>query len=85
VARVTDLRRQLQSTTRGSQSCSAYFEKMVNIADQLSASGSPVSYSDLVTTLLSGLGPEFNSFVVAVTTRSDSLSSSDLLGYILAH
>jgi Reverse transcriptase (RNA-dependent DNA polymerase)/GAG-pre-integrase domain/gag-polypeptide of LTR copia-type len=58
---------------------------MVNIADQLSASGSSVSDSDLVTALLSGLGPEFNSFVVAVTTRSDSLSSSDLLGYILAH
>jgi gag-polypeptide of LTR copia-type len=84
-ARVTDLRRQLQSTTRGGQSCSEYFEKMMSIADQLSASGSPVSDSDLVSALLSGLGPEFNSFVVAITTRSDPISTSDLFGYALAH
>jgi gag-polypeptide of LTR copia-type len=58
---------------------------MMSIADQLSASGSPVSDSDLVSALLSGLGPDFNSFVVTITTRSDPVSTSDLFGYALAH
>jgi gag-polypeptide of LTR copia-type len=84
-ARITDLRRQLQSTTCGSQSCSAYFEKMMSIADQLSVSGSPIADSDLISILLSGLGPEFNSFVVANTTRSEPISTSDLFGFALAH
>jgi gag-polypeptide of LTR copia-type len=84
-ARVTDLHRQFQSTTRGGQSCNANFEKMMNIADQLSTSGSPIADSDLISALLSDLGPEFNSFVFAITTRSDSISTSDLFGYVLAH
>jgi hypothetical protein len=42
-----ELRRQLQTTVRGAQSCNEYFEKMRSIADQLSAVGSPVSDTDL--------------------------------------
>jgi gag-polypeptide of LTR copia-type len=84
-ARVTNLRRQLQSTTHGGQSCRAYFEKMTSIDDQLSACGSPIANSDLVSALLSDFGPEFNSFVVAITTRSDPISTSDLFGFALAH
>ena len=84
-ARVMELRRKLQTTTRGGQSCNEFFETMRSIADQLTAVGEPVSDSDLVRYILSGLGPDFNSFIVAVTTRSDPISLSDLHGFLLTH
>lgn len=62
-ARVMDLRRALQTTTRGSQSCGSFFERMRSIADQLASAGEPVPDSELVRSILSGLGLEYNSFV----------------------
>ena len=55
------------------------------IADQLTASGEPVTDSDLVRYILNGLGSDFNSFIVAITTRSEPLSLSDLHGFLLTH
>lgn len=84
-ARVMELRRLLQSTTRGGQKCGEYFERMRHIADQLACAGEPVSESDLVRTILSGLGPAYNSFVVSLTTRSDPVKLSDLHAFLLSH
>lgn len=39
-ARIMELRRSLQSATRGNLRCGEYFEKMKRIADQLAAAGS---------------------------------------------
>lgn len=84
-ARVMELRRLLQTTVRGSLSCNDYFERMRGIANQLTAVGEPVTDSELVRHILSGLGADFNSFVVAVTTRATPLSLDDLHGFLLTH
>lgn len=75
----------LQSTNRGGQTCSDFFEKMCHLSDELSATGVVIPDNDLVSYILSGLGAEFNSFVVTLTTRSDPISLSDLHGFLLAH
>lgn len=80
-----ELRRLLQTTVRGGQSCNEFFEQMHGIADQLMASGEPVPDSDLVRYILNGLGPDFNSFVVAVTTRAEPLQLLDLHSFLLTH
>jgi gag-polypeptide of LTR copia-type len=80
-----ELRRLLQTTTRGGQSCNDYFEQMRSIADQLAAVGEIVTDSDLTRYMLNGLGSDFNSFVVAITTRSDPLSIEELHGFLLSH
>lgn len=69
-ARHTDLRRQLQTTSKGSLSCSDFLQKMRHIADELRFIGSPIPDEDIVSFILNGLGAEYNSFVVAVTTNS---------------
>jgi gag-polypeptide of LTR copia-type len=80
-----ELRRLLQTTTRGGQSCNDYFERMRSIADQLAAVGEIVTDSDLTRYVLNGLGSDFNSFIVAITTRSDPLSIEELHGFLLSH
>jgi gag-polypeptide of LTR copia-type len=84
-AKIMELRRLLQTTVRGGQNCNDYFEKMRHIADQLAAIGEPISDFDLVRYILNGLGSEFNSFVVALTTRSDAVSLEELHGFLLTH
>lgn len=68
-ARIMEMRRLLQSTTKGGQSCNDFFEKMRTFADQLSTAGEPISDSELVRYILGGLGSDYNSFVVAINTR----------------
>jgi gag-polypeptide of LTR copia-type len=58
---------------------------MRHITDQLAAVGEPVSDPDLLRYILNGLGYEFNSFVVALTTRSDVVSLEEHHGFLLTH
>lgn len=81
-----ELKRQLsQSTNHKGQSCNEYFEKMRSIADHLTVIGSPMLDSYLVHHILNGLGQNFNSFVVAITTRSDPVTIADFHGFVLTH
>lgn len=84
-ARIMEMRRLLQSTTKGGQSCNDYFEQMRSFADQLSAAGEPISDSELVRYILGGLGSDYNSFVVAINTRSNPISLTELRSFLTAH
>jgi gag-polypeptide of LTR copia-type len=83
--KIMELRRLLQTTTRGGQGCNEYFERMRNIVDQLAAIRESITDPDLIRYILNGLGSEYNSFVVALTTRSDLVSLEDLHGFFLSH
>ncbi|KAJ3697958.1 hypothetical protein LUZ61_001663 [Rhynchospora tenuis] len=86
-ARLTDLRRQIQSATKEGLSCSDYIQHMRKLADELLFIGSPMSEDDLVIATLNGLGPDYLSFVTSITTalRSQSISFADLHGLLLNH
>jgi gag-polypeptide of LTR copia-type len=62
-------------------------QKLRSIANELSFIGFPVSDDDLATFALTGLGSDFNAFVVAATTasRQASLSFADLHSLLLSH
>jgi gag-polypeptide of LTR copia-type len=60
-AQLIDLRRQLQTITKGSSSCSEYLQKIRKVADELGFIGSPVTDDDLILAVLTGLGPDYNS------------------------
>lgn len=55
-ARLTDLKRQLQTTTKGASSCTDYLQTIRRIADELAFCGSPMPDEDLVMAVLNGLG-----------------------------
>jgi hypothetical protein len=86
-----ELRRLLQTTIRGGQSCNDYFERMRSIADQLVAVGRIVTDSDLTRYVLNGLGSDplsianqLAAFVVAITTRS-SLRNFMCFSFLTKH
>lgn len=83
-ARLTELRRSLQTTTKGGSSCFDYCQRMRAIADELAFIGSPVSDDDLVIQVLTGLGADFNSVVAAANSR-ENLSFAELQSMLLSH
>lgn len=83
-ARLSELRRFLQTTVKGGSSCRDFLSKIQSIADELASIGFPVPDDDLILNILGGLGPEFNSFVAAATTKED-LTLLGLHSMLLSH
>ena len=67
----------------GTSSMSEYIQSVKSIVDNLAAVANLVADSDLVSTLLSGLSPEYDSFVISVNTRVDPVLSEELIGLML--
>ena len=78
------LKYQLHTVKMDTSSMSEYIQSAKSIVDNLAAVANPVADSDLVSTLLSGLSPEYDSFVTSVNTRVDPVLSEELIGLILA-
>jgi len=68
----------------GSSSMSEYIQSVKSIVDNLAAVANPVTDSYLVSTLLSGFSPEYDSFVTSVNTRVDLVLSEELIGLMLS-
>ena len=68
----------------GTSSMSEYIESVKFIVDNLAAVANPLADSDLVSTLLSGLSPEYDSFVSSINTRVDLVLSEELIGLMLS-
>ena len=64
--RVQQLKYQLHTIKMGTSSVSEYIQSVKSIVDNLAAVANPVADSDLVSALLSGLSPEYDSFVTSV-------------------
>ena len=61
-----------------------YIQYVKFIVDKLVAVANPVVDSDLVSTLLSDLSPEYESFVTSVNTRVDPIMSEELIDLMLS-
>ena len=83
-AHLSELKRSLQTITKGGSSCADFCQKICSIADELAFIGSPVPEDDLVMIVLGGLGSEYNSLVTAAHTK-ETLSFSDLQGMLFTH
>ena len=69
-ARLLQLRFLLQTTKKGSLFIEDYFLKMKTIAQDLMSAGQSVSDDELVLYILGGLGSEFDSVVVNLTSKN---------------
>jgi hypothetical protein len=56
-ASVHHVRIQLQSLKKKDMTCAEYFRKMKALADQMSATGSPLSNDEIIDYILAGLAP----------------------------
>lgn len=76
-ARTLQLMSLLQTTKKGSTSVDEYMLKMKNYADGLCAAGFPITEDQLILFILAGLGSEYESVVVNLTSR-DHLSLQEI-------
>ena len=84
-ARIMQLRLQIQTSKKGGSSMMEYLLKVKSIADNLAAIGEPVSEQDQILYLLGGLGAEYISFVIYVTSRPESLSLEEIHSMLLTY
>ena len=76
---------QLATLKKGDSSVADYFHRFTGLADTLAAIDHLLHDFELVSFLLAGLGPDFDSFVTSVKIRADPISLEDLYGHLLSH
>uniref|UniRef100_A0A803PTR4 Retrovirus-related Pol polyprotein from transposon TNT 1-94-like beta-barrel domain-containing protein n=1 Tax=Cannabis sativa TaxID=3483 RepID=A0A803PTR4_CANSA len=84
-ARLLQLKSQFFTLRKGSLSISDYVNKMQSITDSLAIAGSPIPNQDFILQLLNGFGLEFDSVVLGITVRSDSLTPEEVQALLLSH
>ena len=84
-ARTLQLHFMLQSLKKCALSINDYVLKMRNIADMLFASGKPVPDEDLILYILGGLGPEFETIVVNITSKFEAISLQEVHYLVQSH
>ncbi|KZV26181.1 hypothetical protein F511_06348 [Dorcoceras hygrometricum] len=84
-ARVMQYKLQLQTLKKGNLSMKDYLGKMKGYIDILAACGNSIPEDDQILHILGGVGPEYESVVVHVTSRVESLSLSEVGALLLAH
>ncbi|OMO79651.1 hypothetical protein CCACVL1_13538 [Corchorus capsularis] len=83
--RIMQLRLELQTTKKKNLSISDYLQKLKTVVDNLAIADHPVSDQDLILQILAGLGPEYDSLVVSVSTRSETVTMDDLHSLLLGY
>ncbi|KAL5539798.1 hypothetical protein UlMin_044292 [Ulmus minor] len=74
IARIMQLRLQLQTTRKNSMSMMEYTMKLKSFSDSLAAIGEPVSEQDQIMNLLGALGADYNAVVTSINVRDDKIS-----------
>ncbi|KAL5770425.1 hypothetical protein ACOSP7_014579 [Xanthoceras sorbifolium] len=76
-SRILHLKSQMQTLRKRSMSITAYIMKMKVLADNLTAAGHLTTDQDVVMSVLNGLGLEYDSVIVHITSRQDVISLSE--------
>ncbi|XP_026383551.1 uncharacterized protein LOC113279050 [Papaver somniferum] len=85
MARKNLLKNQLHNLKKGNMTILMYLHNVKTIVDNLAAMGERVSNSDLVMSVLNGLGREFDSFVVDAQNRDVPFTFAELKPRLLNH
>jgi hypothetical protein len=86
-SRISNLKKQLQGLSQGSKSCSYFMQAAKHIADQLGATGNPISDEELISSILNGLNPNFTHFITTYSfhTRANDISYEDFQDELITH
>ncbi|KAL5704422.1 hypothetical protein ACHQM5_022856 [Ranunculus cassubicifolius] len=82
-SRVLHLRRELHNLKKGSKTMQQYFLHAKQIADNLAASGNPLSDLDLQYTVLTGLDSAYDSVVTSLLATISNMSMDDFYAHLL--
>uniref|UniRef100_A0A803PY32 Integrase catalytic domain-containing protein n=1 Tax=Cannabis sativa TaxID=3483 RepID=A0A803PY32_CANSA len=84
-ARLLQLKGQFSHVHKGSLSILDYTDKVQSLFDAITIAGSPIDEQDVILQLLNGLGPEYDSVVSGITSRSDLLTFDEVQALLMAH
>ncbi|KAJ1698879.1 hypothetical protein LUZ63_007391 [Rhynchospora breviuscula] len=84
-ARLTELKKKLQSIAKGGNSCTDFIQQIRALSDELAFIGYLVPDQDLVMAVLGGLTSEYNAFIVAVNSRQEPISFLEVQSLLLSH
>jgi gag-polypeptide of LTR copia-type/GAG-pre-integrase domain len=85
MAKILDLKLQLQTMKKGGSTCAEFLNKIQNLADRLRSIGTDVPDSELVMYIAQGLGSDFENFVTALSMRASTPSMTEFSTLLLAH
>src|SRR4051794_2569131 len=77
------LRMQLATTAKRDLRVADYFTKMQGLGDAMTAVGSKMEDAELASYILAGLDSEGNALVTAMTTKTETVSLSELYAHLL--
>ncbi|KAK9054306.1 hypothetical protein SSX86_025384 [Deinandra increscens subsp. villosa] len=78
IERVQNLKDQLNSITKGTQSVAEFGRRFKALVDQLAAIGHPMSETDKTHSYYRGLGPSFENFSIALKAAQPNISLREL-------
>ena len=85
MARVLQLKQEMQNIKKGSLSVSEFFLKIKILGDSLRAAGQVVSEYDMVLSVVNGLGHDYDAVVVIVTSQHKSMSFQEAQFLAMMH
>ncbi|KAF5480780.1 hypothetical protein F2P56_001496 [Juglans regia] len=84
-ARVTQLRYQLATISKGASSVSDYFRKLKHLSDTMCAAGTPLSSDEFTSYLLAGLNSDYDALVMSITARLEPMAPEELYSLLLTY
>ncbi|KAK6148412.1 hypothetical protein DH2020_019324 [Rehmannia glutinosa] len=82
-AKAVHVRSQLSNLQKGNQSATDYFMTIKRLTDELAIADQPLKCDDIVTYLLAGLRPEYDSLISMVSRRDGSLTLEEIYSMLL--
>ncbi|KAL5845661.1 hypothetical protein ACOSQ3_009185 [Xanthoceras sorbifolium] len=85
MAKILQIRQQLQSVKKGADSISNFILKIKNIGDELLSAREEVNEKDLLLSLMSGVSHEYDPVVVLIANQYKTMSLEDAQFMLLMH
>lgn len=85
MAKLVELRSQLQNLKKGGLAAIDYLIKLKGLCDSLTVIGELVTYNDHLLYLLGGLRREYNPFVTSITNRPDKPALEEIHSLLLSY
>ncbi|KAH0673031.1 hypothetical protein KY284_024118 [Solanum tuberosum] len=79
------LRDRLARLTKDSRLVADYLHQIRSLCDELATAGAPVSNSELIVKILSGLGSEFQELSAVIRARDSTISYEELYEKLMDH
>ncbi|TXG51461.1 hypothetical protein EZV62_023985 [Acer yangbiense] len=84
-ANMMQLKLQLQTLKKGTSSMTEYLMKKKSLIDALLYSGNVICEDDKIIYVLGGLGPEYDPFVIPITSINGCYSLPEIIALLLTH